>query len=92
MPTVEKVEGPSLSQSQLRTIVQHERRIELAFEGLRFFDLKRLGQVQQSYTTAINDKIAGYTPVYIGPKSEIFPIPQSELDANSKLVQNPVWQ
>lgn len=92
MPTVEKVEGTGLSQAQLRAIVQHERRVELACEGLRYFDLKRWGQLPQAYAAAINDKIAGYTPVYSGAKSEIFPIPQSELDANAKLVQNPVWQ
>ena len=92
MPTVEKAEGNGLTQAQLSTIVRHERRVELAFEGLRFFDLKRWGQVQQAYQAATVDNIPGYTPVYLGAKSEIFPIPQSELDANAKLVQNPVWQ
>jgi hypothetical protein len=91
MPTVEKVEGTGLSQSQLRTIVRHERRVELACEGLRFFDLKRWGMVQQAFQAAIADNIPGYTPSYRGVKSEIFPIPQSELDANSNLVQNPDW-
>ncbi|MDE3253423.1 MAG: RagB/SusD family nutrient uptake outer membrane protein [Bacteroidota bacterium] len=92
MPTVEKVEGTGLSQTALRTIVRHERRVELACEGLRFFDLKRWGTVQQAFTTALNDKVAGYFPSYSGPKSESFPIPQSELDANANLTQNPDWQ
>jgi hypothetical protein len=92
MPKVEAVEGTGLSQDALRQIVRHERRVELACEGLRFFDLKRWGLVQQSFQTALNDKVAGYAPSYSGPKSSIFPIPQSELDANSSLVQNPVWQ
>lgn len=92
MPKVEAVEGTGLSQDALRQIVRHERRVELACEGLRFFDLKRWGLVQQSFQTALNDKIPGYVPSFVGPKSSIFPIPQSELDANSNLVQNPVWQ
>ena len=92
MPSIETVEGSGLSQDQLRTIVRHERRVELACEGLRFFDLKRWGSVQQAFQRAINDKIAGYTPSYNAGKSEIFPIPQSELDANLSLVQNPDWQ
>ena len=92
MPSVENVEGAGLSQDQLRNIVRHERRIELAFEGLRFFDLKRWGLVQQAFQTATSDKIAGYSPNYRNDKSEIFAIPQSELDANTQLVQNPVWQ
>ncbi len=92
MPTVEKIEGPGLSQDQLRTIVRHERRVEMACEGLRYFDLKRWGTVSQAFQAAVNDKVAGYLPSYAGPKSEIFPIPQPELDANAKLVQNPAWQ
>ncbi|HVZ26821.1 MAG TPA: RagB/SusD family nutrient uptake outer membrane protein [Sediminibacterium sp.] len=92
MPKVEAVEGTGLSQDALRQIVRHERRVELACEGLRFFDLKRWGLVQQSFQTALNDKVAGYAPSFAGAKSSVFPIPQSELDANSNLVQNPVWQ
>lgn len=92
MPSIENVEGTGLSQDQLRTIVRHERRVELALEGLRFFDLKRWSMVQQSFQAASGDKVKGYSPNYQGPKSEIFPIPQSDLDANNNLVQNPAWQ
>jgi starch-binding outer membrane protein, SusD/RagB family len=93
MPTVEAAEGAGLSQAALRNIVRHERRVEMAFEGMRFFDLKRWGTVEQAFLTAKADNIAGYSGiVYRGGKSETFPIPQSELDANTNLVQNPFWQ
>lgn len=92
MPSVESVEGTNLSQAQLRTIVRHERRVELAFEGLRFFDLKRWGQVEQAFQRAISDNIAGYAPIYQAGKSEIFPIPLEETQNNENLIQNPVWQ
>jgi starch-binding outer membrane protein, SusD/RagB family len=93
MPTVEAVEGTGLSQAALRNIVRHERRVEMALEGMRFFDLKRWGTVEQAFIAAKADKIAGYSGiVYRGGKSETFPIPQSELDANTNLVQNPIWQ
>ena len=91
MPSVESAEGSGLSQSQLRTIVRHERRIELAFEGLRFFDLKRWAQMPQAVQAAQADNIPGYSPVYRSGKSEIFPIPQPQLDADHALQQNPVW-
>ena len=91
MPTVQSVEGTNLSQMQLRNIVRHERRIELVFEGLRFFDVKRWGEVEAAYKRAIADPVAPYNPIYSGRKSEVFPIPQSELDANKSLVQNPIW-
>lgn len=93
MPTVESVEGSGLSQAALREIVRHERRVELAMEGLRFFDLKRWGTVQQAFERAAADNVVNYTGItYRGGKSETFPIPQSELDANASLVQNLVWQ
>lgn len=92
MPSVETAEGPSLSQSQLRDVVRHERRVELAFEGLRYFDLKRWGDVQNAFLRAKADNVSGYSPIYLPGKSEVFPIPLGELNVNSNLVQNPVWQ
>ena len=92
MPKVEDVEGTGLDQDQLRKIVRHERRVELALEGLRFMDLKHWGVVNEAYQRLIDDNVTGYIPLYRGEKSETFPIPQSELDANKNLVQNQAWQ
>lgn len=92
MPSVEKIEGTALSQDQLRNVVRHERRVELALEGLRFFDMKRWGLVAQAYQTIINDKVAGYNPVYRNRQSEMFAVPLTELQANKNLVQDPAWQ
>lgn len=60
----------------LKTAIWDERRLELAMEGDRFFDLVRTGQAAT--------KIAGFT----AGKSELFPIPQSEVQI-SGLTQNP---
>ncbi|MCL6258261.1 RagB/SusD family nutrient uptake outer membrane protein [Aquiflexum sp. TKW24L] len=91
MPKIENVEGAGLNQTQLIQIVRHERRVEFAFEGLRFFDVKRWGEVKAAYDRATADPVPPYNPVYKGRMSEVFPIPQSELDANKNLIQNPVW-
>ncbi len=91
MPKVEDVEGAGLSQDQLRQIVRHERRVELAFEGLRFMDLKRWGVMDKAYQRMTDDKITGYKPIYQERKSETFPIPLSELDANKNLTQHTAW-
>ena len=73
-------------------IVRHERRVELALEGLRFMDLKRWGEVEQGFQRAADDPVGSYNPVYQGKKSEVFPIPQNEIDVNPNLIQNPAWQ
>ncbi|NUN99394.1 MAG: RagB/SusD family nutrient uptake outer membrane protein [Saprospiraceae bacterium] len=57
--------------------VRHERQVELCFEMHRFFDLVRwglAGSLLQDFQTG---------------KHEVFPIPQTELDLNPMLVQNP---
>jgi hypothetical protein len=90
MPSVESVEG-AVNQSQMIDIVRHERRVELALEGLRFMDLKRWGTIEQGFQRAISDPVGPYNPQYQGGKSEVFPIPQAEIDVNPNLTQNPVW-
>lgn len=90
MPSVESVEG-SVGQAEMIDIVRHERRVELALEGLRFMDLKRWGTVEQAFQRAISDPVGPYNPQYLGGRSEVFPIPQSEIDVNSNLVQHPDW-
>ncbi|WP_445738272.1 RagB/SusD family nutrient uptake outer membrane protein [Mariniflexile sp.] len=90
MPSVESVEG-AVNQQQMIQIVRHERRVELALEGLRFMDLKRWGTIEEAFNRAISDPVGPYNPQYRQGKSEVFPIPQDELDVNTSLKQNPVW-
>jgi tetratricopeptide (TPR) repeat protein len=66
----------TLTGTQLTEAIWEERRLELAMEGDRFFDLVRTGKAAS--------KITGFV---VG-KHEIFPIPQNEIDI-SGLVQNP---
>lgn len=68
-----------VSKDQLRTAIQHERRVELALEGDRFYDLVRWGLAESVLGSA------GYQP-----KHEYYPIPQSAIDfAGGILIQNP---
>ena len=70
--------------------VLHERRLELAFEGQRWFDLCRNGKVEQ-YMNAVYAKDAGRLPQerQFTANSYLLPIPQSALDKNINLEQNP---
>jgi hypothetical protein len=63
-----------------------ERRRELAFEGHRFFDLKRLGR------PIVKDAaVGGNTIPYSDPRF-LDDIDPDDLDDNSQLVQNPGYQ
>jgi len=64
-------------QGELIDLIRHERLVELGFEMHRFFDLVRWG-------IAV-DVLDGFE---VG-KHEVFPIPQTELDLNPNLSQNP---
>ena len=98
MPDVEAVEGTSLSQDELRKIVRHERRVELAFEDLRLADLYRWGEWENAVKRMQNDKefygdkFCVYDFNYRGAQDTVWPIPQGEIDTNKQLVQHDEWK
>jgi starch-binding outer membrane protein, SusD/RagB family len=63
------------TQAQLMNAILQERRWEFAFEGHRFFDLRRHGVAAERLAIPANRLL--------------FPIPQAEIDVNDQLVQNP---
>lgn len=73
----------------LRTLIWHERRVELACEGQRFWDIVRegrAGDIMKAYSTKY-DSYKGRS--YIVGKSEIFPIPRDQIDlSNGTMEQN----
>ena len=75
---------PGLSKDQFLEQLKHERVVELSGEVTRFFDLKRWGMYNAS--NAIRDP---NFETFVNGRSEVQPIPQSELDLNSNLIQNP---
>lgn len=99
MPTVESVEGSGLSQEQLRQVIRHERRVELAFEDLRLADLYRWGEWKNSIDKMNSEyqlyeitRLAGfYARSYRGPQDSVWPIPQNEIDTNPELKQHKEW-
>ena len=75
------IEG--LTQAQMREKIIHERRIELAFEGHRWFDMIRY---KDNYALNFLHSI-GKTSA--SSKHLLLPIPQQEIEANPMLTQNP---
>jgi len=94
----------SFTQDEMRTLIRRERMIELAFEGHRFWDVRRwkLGDKvfnQPIYGMNIKGTTAAdfYQPTLIEqrifntPSYYLMPISVSDLGINANLVQNPGW-
>lgn len=73
----------STDQAELRRSIWKERRLELAFEHDRWFDLVRTGQGQEAM--AADDKS------FVVGKHELFPIPYQQLIDTPEITQNPNW-
>ena len=86
------VNMPNVDQSKyntkelLRDYIRHERQVELGIEGIRFFDLIRW-KIADVLLPTITD-FDGNKLVF-AQRQYLWPFPQSELDKNPNLVQNP---
>jgi hypothetical protein len=74
-------------QGSMRTAIAKERRLELAFEGVRWYDLKRTGQAIDviNAVKGENGSDLGYA---LTSQRLLWPIPQTERDKNKQLTQN----
>lgn len=68
-----------VDQAAFRAAIEQERRVELAFEGHRWFDLVRTGRA-----------LAVLAPLGMQAHHVVFPIPQSQVEINPGVItQNP---
>ena len=78
-----------LSQEEMRERIRHEYRVELAFEGQRYFQLKRWKLMEKLVNGAVDPALPAYIKVF-KPAFYYWPIPQSEIDkAGGILEQDP---
>lgn len=93
-----------ISQEEMRTLIQNERRIELAFEEHRFWDIRRWktapvvlnGNLSGTRITKNTDNSFSYATIVAATtvftnKLYHMPIPYSEITKNVNLVQNEGW-
>ena len=83
----------NLSKETFREAIWRERYHELAFENKAYFDIQRTHRAYNLQTgtfedvfTFVNESGVKFTEQYL-----LWPIPQSEMDANSRLEQNTGW-
>lgn len=92
------------TKDEMREIIQNERRIELAFEEHRFYDIRRWRLAEKVFAEPLRGMrivqgVGGYTyseiDVLEAPfetKRYLYPIPYSEVNKNKNMVQNPNWK
>ena len=106
VPDIDKVYPEAVgNQTQMRELIRRERHVELCYENLRYFDIRTWmtaetehGDVYgmnvdagNSFTDeAFYEKTVFETRVF-RPEFYLFPIPQSEINRDPQIVQNPGW-
>lgn len=94
----------NLSQDDMREAIRLERRIELAFEEHRFWDMRRWKLAGTFFNTTLhgikitqNGNTLSYQEeevsplLFLAPQMYLYPIPNSEILRTPALVQNPGW-
>ena len=95
-PYLESIKG---DQDAMRELIRNERRLELCFEGFRFWDLRRWKvSVEKLTEPAKGVRISGTTYEVIDVERRAYkdhmyygPIPFGEVNKFSELVQNKGW-
>lgn len=84
------------AKDELLEVIKHERRVELAFEGLRLFDLYRWKELDKAVANIENERtmygLAYEARKFNGERDYVWPLPTAELDTNKKLVQHDLWK
>ncbi|WP_344976633.1 RagB/SusD family nutrient uptake outer membrane protein [Compostibacter hankyongensis] len=93
-----------LDQNAMRERIRRERRVELAFEGKRFYDIRRWKTAADIFSRPIHgmkitevsgklryEKIEVRKVTFDAPKNYLMPVPQYAIDQNPKLTQNPSY-
>lgn len=80
---------PTASGDVLVNLIMNSRRVELWGEGFRFLDLKRLNLPLNRIGSNHNQALAVMMTLAAGSNDWQYVIPQSEINANPLVTQNP---
>jgi hypothetical protein len=95
---------PAMTKEQMRTVIQNERRVELAFEEHRYWDVRRWkiatsvcnrtlhGMTIQKYSSgSLVYQVTPVQAITFTDKRYFYPIPYDETVKNDNMKQNPGW-
>ncbi|HEY1200526.1 MAG TPA: RagB/SusD family nutrient uptake outer membrane protein [Niastella sp.] len=93
---------PGLNRDQMRAFIQKERRLELAFEGFRFWDVRRWMLAEQTENQLMHGMEVNRGPSVVYKPFNVrkhnftkamylWPLPLSEIAKSPELLQNPLY-
>lgn len=85
------VNGVTINNPTTEQCLRHERRMELAMEAHRWFDLVRWGNTKahmEAYQATESESARSHMAVFVEGKHELLPIPTKEIELNTALTQN----
>ncbi len=92
-----------MTREEMRTVIRNERRIELAFEEHRYWDIRRWRLAEEVFSQPLRGCLVissmgnvsiseiDVLDVDFEPHRYYYPIPYSEVIKNSNMEQNPKW-
>ena len=84
---ISPVDQQTTDRTQFSLLVEQERRVELAFENHRWFDLVRTGRAKDVMTA--EQKFDGYSDFTWSDDALAYPIPMTVMQSNpGKIIQN----
>lgn len=95
-----------MDQVAMRTAIRGERRVEMAFEEQRYWDIRRWKIAKDVYAAPLigmdiqmtgsgqlfYNRVDIFSPVFTDPKMYLYPIPYDEVVKNEQMQQNPGWK
>lgn len=94
----------NMTKAEMRQAIKNERRIELAFEEHRYWDLRRWKDAEKELNKTLSglkitktatgftyERIAAGKVSFAFPKMYLYPIPFAEISRNENLIQNTGW-
>lgn len=96
----------TLDKTGMRAAIHNERRIEMAFEEQRYWDLRRWKETETVYSAPIKgmdiqrtgsgqlyyNSETVFTPSFDASKMYFYPIPYNEVVKDDQMKQNPGWK
>ena len=93
----------NMTQAEMREVIQNERRIEMAFEEQRYWDIRRWRIAEEIFKNPLEGleiRVKGNTTSFnevdvlsttFDVKRYLYPIPYNEVVKNDNMIQNPKW-